>query len=454
MLSNKMKSYPADAVPVSLVLLDEGKNLTFSGFLILSEKNGTEVKPTKMPYDAKGAGLFTVVVIAVYCISIVLFIASFIKRKKGITVEADENNTVTQYLTQVPDLKEKTAREHFKKLKMGIIEKVEKGVENEKDIHEGNRFGRFKEKRAKGSGEIRQPLLENECTNCVGTKPENSLDTCSKLVEALHSIKEMDEDIDYSKSSSESCPPSAGTSRINADWDSPLTPEKYYKFSSFCRQSSEESKSCVPLGQGTNWDRFWCNNSQKNNTNYGGHKSHLEDRICDISEDSLLSLPPPPPFQQGYSRDNFQHDFCQNIYPVNATSDKFFSANTNNNFLPNPGEATTVLCDQSGELDLQGLDTSEVTMPLPVCKTFRGKNWPPSPSLGQAARARLAPRSRKYKNDDWEDSAVGTNGFSLKVLDSECHRSRSPLGTPSAPKETRITLGSKVTAKKSSVSIL
>ena len=113
-----------------------------------------------MPYDAKGAGLFTVVVIAVYCISIVLFIASFIKRKKGITVEADEYNTVTQYLTQVPDLKEKTAREHFKKLKMGIIEKVQKGVESEKDVQEGNRFCRFKEKRSRGSGEIRQPLLE------------------------------------------------------------------------------------------------------------------------------------------------------------------------------------------------------------------------------------------------------------------------------------------------------
>ena len=443
-----MKSYPADTVPISLVLQDEGKNLTYSGTLILSEKNGTEVKPTMLPYDAKGAGLFTVVVIAVYCISIVLFIASFIKRKKGITVEADENNTVTQYLTQVPDLKEKTAREHFKKLKMGIIEKVEKGVESEREINEGNRFGRFKEKRAKGSSESRQPLLENECTNCVGTKPQN-LNTCSKLVEALHSIKELDGDIDYSKSSSESCPPSAGTSRITADWDSPLTPEKYYKFASFCRQSSEESESCVSLRQGTNWDGF--RDSQKNIINNVAHQKHSEESICDISEDSLLSLPPPPAFQQGYTRDSFGNHFSQNIHPVSATSDNFFWGNTNNNFIPNFCEATTTTCDQSREVHLQCFDTSEVTLQLPVCRSFRGKSWPPSPSLGQAARAKLAPKSRKHKDDEWEDSAVSTNGFSLKVLDSECHRSRSPLGTP---KETRITLGSKVTAKNTSVSIL
>ena len=126
----------------------------------------------------------------------------------------------------------------------------------------------------------------------------------------------------------------------------------------------------------------------------------------------------------------------------------------NNNFLPNPGEEGTYLCDQSGELGLQCLDTSEVTLQLPACKSFRGKHWPPSPSLGQAARARLAPKSRKYKDDEWEDTAAGTNGFSLKVLDSDCHRSRSPLGVPRSPKETRITLGSKVTAKNSSVSIL
>ena len=439
-----MKSYASDGVPVSLVLQDDGKNLTFSGTLILSETNGTEVKPTRMPYDAKGAGLFTVVVIAVYCISIVLFIASFIKKKKGITAEADEHNSVTQYLTQVSDLKEKTAREHFKKLKMGIIEKVERGVQSQKGIHEGNRFGRYKEKR--------QPLLENDCTNCVGAKPQNSLDTCSKLVEALHSIKEMDEDIDYSKSSSESCPPSAGTSRMTADWDSPLTPEKYYRFASFCGQSSDESEPSVPLRQGTNCDRFWSNDSQKIFMNNGGHQKYLEDSICDISADSLLSLPPPPAFQQGCSKDSFQNNFSQNIYPV--TSDNFLSENTNNNFIPNPCEATTDVRDQSRELDLQYLDTSEVTLQLPVSRSFRGKSWPPSPSLGQAARARLAPKSRVYKDDEWEDSAVGTNGFSLKVLNSECHRSRSPLGAPSAPKETRITLGSNVTTNNSSVSIL
>ena len=421
-----MKSHPADTVPVSLVLQDEGKNLTFSGTLILSETNGTEVKPTRMPYDAKGAGLFTVVVIAVYCISIVLFIASFIKRKKGITVEADENNTVTQYLTQVPDLKEKTAREHFKKLKMGIIEKVEKGVESEKEIHEGNRFSRFKEKRAKGSSESRQPLLENERTNCVGTKPQN-LNTCSKLEEALHSIKELDGDIDHSKSSAESCPPSAGTSRRTADWDSPLTPEKYYKFSSFCRQNSEES-----LGQVTNWDGFWSSDSQKNIINNVGHQKHSEDSICNISEDSLLSLPPPPAFQQGYSADSFGNRFSQNIHPVSATSDNFVLGNTNNDFIPTFCESTTTKCDQSREVHLQCLDTSEVTLQLPMCRSFRGKSWPPSPSLGQAARAKLAPKSRKHKDDEWEESAV-TNGFSLKILDSECHRSRSPLGTPNAP---------------------
>ena len=308
-----MGSQDTNAVPVSLVLVDNGKNLTFSGTLVLSASNVTEVKPTEIPYDAKGAGLFTVVVISVYCISIVLFIASFIKRKKGITVEAEENNTVTQYLTQVPDLKEKTAREHFRKLKMGIIEKVEKGVENDKFSN------RFKDKRMKGPAEIRQPLLENECTNCVGSRPPNNLETCAKLVQALHSIKEVEEVTDYSKSSSEPYTPPTSSSydplgsssaTTQPTCSSPITPgyppDKYYKFFTFVKQSSVETGSSV--SQDINWEDVWLGSPGQNKMN-SIEKSNDSAKTCNVSEEPLVALPPPPAFQQGYHNDTFQNNF-------------------------------------------------------------------------------------------------------------------------------------------------
>ena len=382
-----------------------------------------------MPYDAKGAGLFTVVVIAVYCISIVLFIASFIKRKKGVTVEADEN-TVTQYLTQVADLKEKTAREHFKKLKMGIIEKVEKGVEKGKDEGKCAFSNRFKERRTKESAEVRQPLLENECTNCVSTKPTNNLDTCSKLVEALHSIKE----VTYSKSSSESYPSTSGNQDTIISLDSPSTPEKCYKFVSLSTQSSEDSDISIPPRQSTNYHNYWYNNLQermmKANEQY---QQQLDDNVFDISDNLLLPLPPPPAFQQGYNR---QVRTYQGSSP----------ADTNETIVPGICETTSYVRCQSDEPLFRNLDSPSQFLPY---STFRGKHWPPSPSLGQAARARLAPKSSaKHSDDEWDQSAINTNGLFLKVLRPEIHRYNS---SPSKPKETRVAIES---TKNSAVSIL
>ena len=461
-----MESQKADGVPVSLVLLDNGHNLTFSGTLVLSASNGTDIKPTKMPYDGRGAGMFTIVVIAVYCFSIVLFIASFIKKKKGITVEAEENNTVTQYLTQVPVLKEKTAREHFKKLKMGIIERVESDNESKSSFS-----NRFRDKRMKGPAEMRQPLLDNEfaITNCVGSKPSNNLETCSKLVQALHSIKEVEEITDFSKSSSESYTPTTGitydplgnsygtTELASSRYDplessygttepsisSPLTPgyppDKYYRYFTFNRQKSDDTGSCAT--KDVNWEEVWLDDSEQDKVN--DDKRNDPDKLSEVP---LVPLPPPPAFQQGYHQNAFQNNskpkmnFSDSESVDNSiTNSTDFTCKFNEPFVQVhnvPGMSS------ANQLDSSSASSSVLLSPRP----FRGKRWPPSPSLGQAARAKLAPRSQRYTDAEWEgEDFVGTNGISLKVLDPwnpECVRAESPA---QKSKETRITLEPEVT---------
>ena len=76
----------AEQLPVRLVLADD-RNSTFTGVIQMvhlspedddgvTSVNGTDI------YDHSGAGLFIVLVIAVYALSIVLLIASFIKKKQ------------------------------------------------------------------------------------------------------------------------------------------------------------------------------------------------------------------------------------------------------------------------------------------------------------------------------------------------------------------------------------
>ena len=134
-------------LPVTLTLFDKVTNNTYKGTLLLKNLNGLENESqnaSAIPeeegedYDGKGAGLFIILVVSVYALSIVLFIASFITKKANVG-EAFEENTVNAYLHKVGDLKEKTARDHFKKLKMSITSKMEMDSENQKRGRKGSK---------------------------------------------------------------------------------------------------------------------------------------------------------------------------------------------------------------------------------------------------------------------------------------------------------------------------
>ncbi len=130
-------------LPVKLVLGD-GKNSTYTGTIQIVpipdivNNDGISVNGTSgIGYDYKGAGMFCVVVIAVYALSIVLLIMSFVKKKTAVyngEIGENETNSVVQYLIKIPDLKEKTARDNFRKLKNSIIDIVERSDERKASL--------------------------------------------------------------------------------------------------------------------------------------------------------------------------------------------------------------------------------------------------------------------------------------------------------------------------------
>lgn len=119
------------SIPIRVILDGENETVLTGSIHIIPVVNqapstaASNSSATEEEYDYQGAMLFSVLVISVYALSIVLLIASFIK-KKQVLVSVEESKNVNQYLIQVSDLKEKTARENFKKLKRSIIEAVEK----------------------------------------------------------------------------------------------------------------------------------------------------------------------------------------------------------------------------------------------------------------------------------------------------------------------------------------
>ncbi len=134
----------SENIPVKIILGD-GKNTTYAGTVYMlptpdrddhddSHVNGTSAG---IGYDYKGAGMFCVVVIAVYALSIVLLIMSLVKSKKSVLngeIDENETNSVVQYLIKIPDLKEKTARDNFRKLKNSIIDIVERTNERKASL--------------------------------------------------------------------------------------------------------------------------------------------------------------------------------------------------------------------------------------------------------------------------------------------------------------------------------
>ena len=108
---------------VSVDLVEQPESQTTDA---ITTANGTApVVQKSRIYDPDGAALFCVVVLSVYAISIVLFMLTIVKRKVGTKLN-DENSDVTDYLMKVPALKDKAARENFKKLKISIISELKR----------------------------------------------------------------------------------------------------------------------------------------------------------------------------------------------------------------------------------------------------------------------------------------------------------------------------------------
>lgn len=134
---------PTGPIPIRLILDGQNDTVLTGSIRILPDSPSDDVRSNATTseeegeYDYHGAMLFSVLVITVYAISIVLLIASFIK-KKQVLVSMEESKNVNQYLIQVSDLKEKTARENFKKLKRSIIEAVERSDSRRQPSPNGN----------------------------------------------------------------------------------------------------------------------------------------------------------------------------------------------------------------------------------------------------------------------------------------------------------------------------
>jgi len=145
-------------LPVKLVLAD-GRNSTFTGIIHVVgpdtpiRYNGTVSPNTTVTmeyYDHYGAGMFIVLVIVVYALSIVLLIASFIKKKQcsncsseEVIVEHHDEKNVNAYLLEIQNLKDITARNAFRKLKVQVIKEIEKADsrrETQAELPEIERF--------------------------------------------------------------------------------------------------------------------------------------------------------------------------------------------------------------------------------------------------------------------------------------------------------------------------
>ena len=384
-------------LPVTVLFSDDLKNVSLNATLIVGQSAG-DAEPTPAPYDAKGAMIFSIVVITVYGISIVLFIASLITRKKDIIDdEAEENNTVTQYLTQVAELKEKTARDHFRKLKMGIKEKMERDLDKE-DLYEDIVLpGKTpREKRLHGSPELRQPLLQNECGDTVVCGPPPSYRDFVKS-SSYHSIGEIDETKRPIRSSVKPCISQHSYSAADVHYSSDTWAENTPP------RPARSSKS----GKVNFVVRF-----------AEPDDSDSED-FLDGSESLLLPLPPPAAFSQGYRREHHQGrrnapDFSD------SSSEDIFEDQEPDSFEPQMQSSLRA-------------DSRLVAPNAPG--QFRDKAWPPSPSLGLAAQASLGPsgKARRYHEEEWSDKDIaGSGGFVLRTLSpmkTGSHRLTSPVQT-------------------------
>ena len=102
------------------VLLRGDSNETYRGIIIFNNNITYRLVPEHehKKYDHTGAAYYVVAVVLVYGLSIILLIASHIKRKHKKFVE---DRQINRYLQAAPSLKEKSAKARWKELKMSFI---------------------------------------------------------------------------------------------------------------------------------------------------------------------------------------------------------------------------------------------------------------------------------------------------------------------------------------------
>ena len=104
-------------------------NITYTGILMFED---TEIEPpesvssssgnsTGKVYDEKGAGIYVIAVVMVYGMSIVMLIASHIKRRH---TKVLEDKQIDKYLNEFQIIRDKQARENYRNLKRTIIERL------------------------------------------------------------------------------------------------------------------------------------------------------------------------------------------------------------------------------------------------------------------------------------------------------------------------------------------
>ncbi len=115
-------------IPKYLVSMKFSNNETYVGYLRLgdakpgtSNGNGTTDNVTSVAAeeDPKGATTYVIAVILIYGMSIMFLIASHVFIKKRSVKESETQ--ISRYLEQAPDLREKSSRDNFRKLKKSLI---------------------------------------------------------------------------------------------------------------------------------------------------------------------------------------------------------------------------------------------------------------------------------------------------------------------------------------------
>lgn len=114
------------------ITLHGKNNVTYSGTLILQDKNWTSVDKAMTPatgastsedegYDQVGASYYVIAVVLVYGMSIVMLIASHIKRRHEKVLE---DKQIDKYLQDFQIVKERHDRDTYKNLKKTIMAKI------------------------------------------------------------------------------------------------------------------------------------------------------------------------------------------------------------------------------------------------------------------------------------------------------------------------------------------